>query len=98
MTKEVNLLVNDMPIPLDYFVRGFIDRTTGAMLSTLEGTGEIKTLEISIDGDNIAIILNNAAVPINFFVSKIFRNTIAGMLSPLKGVGEINKVRINIER
>jgi hypothetical protein len=98
MTRQVSLLVNDVPVSLDYFVLGFIDHTTGGMIAALEGTGEIKTLELTIDGDEVAINLNNAAVSIKPFVIKIIRNTVAGMLSSLKGVGEIDRVKLNITR
>ena len=98
MTRQVSLLVNDAPISLDYFVLGFIDHTTGGMIAALEGTGEIKTLELTIDGDKVAINLTNAAVSIKPFVIKIIRNTVAGMLSSLKGVGEIDRVKLNITR
>jgi len=98
MTRQVSLLVNDNPISLDYFVRGFIDHTTGGMISALEGTGEIKTLELAIDGEKVAVSLNNAEVPVNPFVTKIIRNTVVAMVSSLKGVGEINRVKLNITR
>ena len=97
-SKQVRLLVNDVPIELDYFVQGFIDHTIGGMVSALEGVGEIKTLDISIDGDKVTINLNNAMVPINPFVNKIIRNTIFGMVSSLKGVSEINRTNIGIRR
>ena len=96
MTKEVSLLVNDTPIPLDYFVQGFIDHTIGGMMAALEGTGEIKSLDLAIEGEEVTINLNGEMVPINFFVSKIFRSTISGMVSTLKGVNEINKINISI--
>ena len=98
MTRQVSLMVNDSPIPLDYFVQGFIDHTVDGILAALEDTGEIKTLDISIDGDEVKIILNNATVPINYFVNKIIRNTIVGMISSLKGVSEISKINISIIR
>jgi len=98
MTRQLSLSVNDQPIELDYFVQGFIDHTTGGMLAALEGIGDIKSADISIEGDKVTIKVNNALVPINPFVTKIFRNTIAGMLSPLKGVGEVNKVNMSIKR
>ena len=98
MTKEVNLLVNDTPIELDYFVEGFIDHTIGGMIAALEGTGEIESLNVSIKGDIVEVNLNNALVPTNLFVNKILKNTIAGMVSPLKGVSEINSVNISIKR
>jgi hypothetical protein len=98
MTRQVRLLVNDQPIELDYFVQGFIDHTTSGMLAGLEGAGEIESLDISIEGDDIAINLNNAQLPANPFVSKIIRNTVLGMVSSLKGVGKIDKVGIFIRR
>ena len=98
MTRQVSLSVNDVPIGLDYFVAGLIDHTIGGMLAALEGTGEIRSLDISIHGDEVTINLNDAVVPINPFVSKIVRNTVAGMVSSLKGVGEIDKTDINIRR
>jgi len=98
MTRQVNLLVNDEPIALDYFVEGFIDHTTGGMIAALEGTGEIKTLELTIDGEMVSIKLNNDEVPIKPFVSTIVRSTVAGMLSPLKGVRDTKRVKLNITR
>ena len=98
MTREVRLFVNDAPIDLDYFVLGFIDHTLSGMLAALEGTGEIKTLDVTIQGDKVTINLNNALVPTNPFVNKIMKNTIVGMLSSLRGVDEINKVKIDIKR
>ena len=98
MTREVSLFVNDAPIDLDYFVLGYFDHTLGGMVAALEGTGEIETLHVTIEGDEVNINLNNALVPTNPFVNKIIKSTIAGMLSPLRGVDEINKVRIDIRR
>ena len=98
MTKQVSLSVNDVPIETDYFVQGFIDHTTGGMISALEGTGEIKNLDVSIEGDKVTINLNNTLVPLNSFANKIIRNTIVGMVSPLKGVAAINRMNIRINR
>jgi hypothetical protein len=94
----MSLLVNDVPIEMDYFVQGFIDHTIGGVISALEETGEIKILDISIEGDKVAINLNNAVVPINPFVNELVRNTIMGMIRSLKGVSEINRMNINIRR
>jgi hypothetical protein len=99
MTKEINLSVNEVSIQLDYFVQGFIDHTIAGMVAALEGTGEIKTLFVSIEGDNVTIKLNNELVPINLFATKIIRSTILGMLATLKGVsGEINRVELGIRK
>lgn len=98
MTKYVRLTVNDVPIPLDYFVEGFIDHTVSGMVNALEGVGAIETLDVSIDGDAVTININGAALPINYFVNKIIRSTIIGMVSTLKGVGEVEKLKIAVRK
>lgn len=98
MTRQVSLLVNGQPVELDYFVQGFIDHTIGGILASLRDTGEIKSVDISIEGDEVTIILNDTLVPTNPFVSKITRNTIVAMISSLKGVGEVSKANVNIKR
>ena len=98
VSRQVSLSVNDTPIELDYFVQGFIDHTISGMLVSLKGTEEIKSLDVSIEGDKVAINLNNDILPINPFVNEIIRSTIVGMVSPLKGVSEINKAYIGIRR
>lgn len=97
-SKQVSLSVNNIPIELDYFVHDFIDHTVGGIIAGLQDTGEIETLELSIEGDEVTINLNNAVVPIKSFVTKIIRNTIVGMVSTLKGVNDTNKVTISIRR
>lgn len=96
MARQVSLSVNDTPIEIDEFVQVFIVRTIGGILSVLKNTGEIESLNLSIEGDAVSIELNNKSVPLSPFVAKITRNTVAGMISALKGVSEINKVHINI--
>ena len=98
MTKQVSLSVNDISVPLDGFVEEFIDYTTGGIIAALDGTGEIKNLELSIEGDAVTINLNNVLVPVNDFATEIIRNTVTGMISPLKGVGRIDRVKINVTR
>ncbi len=98
MTRKVTLLVNQAPIPLDYFVEGFTDHVVGAMIEALEGTGEIKNLSLSIDGGKVAINLNDTPVPVNAFASKIIRSTALGMVSPLKGVKDVDQMQVNISR
>jgi len=94
MTRQVNLVVNDKPIALDYFVQSFIDHTVDGMLSALEGVGEIKSADISIDGRKVAINVNNAVLPANPFVQQIVRSVIVGMVSALKGVTDTSKVKV----
>ena len=98
MTRRINLSVNEVPVGIDYFVQGFIDHTVAGMIAALEGTGEIRSLMVSLEGDKVAIILNDSVLPINPFANKIIRNTIEGMVSSLKGVSEVNSVTIRIKR
>ncbi|MFC1871444.1 hypothetical protein ACFLYF_03485 [Chloroflexota bacterium] len=98
MTRQVKLLVNDDPIQLDYFVERFVDHTVGGMIASLEGTGEIETLDLSLKEGKVTINLNSTDIPANPFVSQIMSCTVAGMLSTLKGVGDIKKVLITIQR
>ena len=96
MTGQINLMVNDTPIPLDSFVSEFVERTVAGMVASLKGTGRIETLFLSIVGDTVTINLNGAMVPANPFASSIIRNTVFGMVSSLKGVGEVNRVDISV--
>ena len=98
MAEQVSLSVNDTPIELDYFVQEFIDHTVGGMIPALKDTGEIKSLDVVVQGDEVKLDLNSAEVPVNLFVAKIIKNTVTGMVSSLKGVGGINKVSISIRR
>lgn len=98
MTRQVILLVNNLPIDLDYFVQGFMDHTIAGMLESLEGTGTLQSTDITLEGDRTTVKVNGAIIPTNPFVSKIIKNTIVGMVSSLKGVGKIDKVSVNIKR
>ena len=98
MTKRVSLSVNDVPIELNYFAEEFVDNTVGGMVASLEGTGEIESLHLSIEGDTVTLNLNNAGVPTSLFVSKIIRNTVTGMVSSLKGVSAVDRLSISIKR
>ena len=99
MTVQLNLTVNDNPIKTDYFVADFIDHTVSGMIESLEGTGAIKDLKLSFDGDEVSVTLNGAEVQINVFVVKIIKSTMIGMISPLKGVtSPVKKVHLVIKK
>ena len=98
MTREVDLLVNEAPIQVDSFVEGFIDHTVGGMIASLEGTDEIYSLDLFIEGDKVTINLNGTDIPANAFVGRIISNTVAGMLSSLKGVSDIKTVKITLQK
>ena len=98
MTVSLSVTVNDAPISTDYFVGGFMDHTVSGMIEALKGTGKIKDLNLSIDGDKVTVNLNGAVIPTNTFASKIIKSTILGMLSPLKGVTNPKKLSIVIHK
>jgi len=98
MSRMVELKVNDDPVKMDYFVQGFIDHTVRGMLEALEGTSEVKTLELTVEGDDVNIHLNAEDIPLNEFANQIIKNTLLGMISTLKGVGEIIRMRITLTR
>ena len=99
MTRQISLSVNDVPVELDYFVQEYIDHVAGGIVGSLKDTGEIETLEISLDNEGqVAINLNGADVPLKYFPNDIIRSTILGMVSTLKGVGEVDRLKINISR
>ena len=98
MTREINLTVNDSEIKLDYFVAGFIDHTVTGMLAALEGTGQIMTAEINIDGTDVKVAVNDDPVAVNMFVAKILSSTLKGMVSSLKGVADIARIHLYINR
>jgi len=97
-STQVSLSVNNRPIELNDFVRGYIDHVTSAILASLRGTAEMESIELAIEGDQVSIVLNHAAVPLNPFVSRIIRGTILGMVSALKGVSTIERMQVNIKK
>ncbi len=98
MARKTSLVVNDIPIKLDYFVEGYIYHVVAGILASLKGTDTIKNLELNIDGDEqVKIILNGTNVPLNYFTTQIIHNTLAGLVSNLKGVtGEVSTLKIKI--
>lgn len=99
MTRQISLSVNDIPINLDYFVGEYIDHVVGGIVASLRDTGEIESLELTIDNEGqVTINLNSAAVPLTPFPIEIIKSTIMGVVAPLKGVGEVNRLEIAIKR
>ena len=97
-SSEVHLTVNDASIELDRFVRGYIDHVVKGILASLKGTGEIRDVDLSIEGDHVSIVLNGAAIPLNPFTTRIIRATMAGMVSALKGGRAIERMGVSIKR
>ena len=98
MTVSLSLIVNDVLIRTDYFVEAFIDHTVSGMIESLEGTGKIGDLNLSVDSEKVTVKLNGAVVPTNAFVTRIIRSTMFGMVSTLKGVTEPKKLTLTIKK
>ncbi len=98
MTVKLTLKVNDTPVPADYFVESFIDHTVSGMIESLEGTGDIKDLKISVVANKVNINLNGNQITLNEFVNKFVRGTIIGMVSNLKGVKDIKNLDLEIHK
>lgn len=100
MSRKLNLSVNDVPINLDHFVHKYIEHVVGGIVASLKDTGEIDSLELTIDNEGqVAINLNNTSVPLSYFPMEIIRGTILSMVSTLKGVDtEINRLEITISQ
>ncbi len=97
-TRQVELSVNGAPIEMDYFVQRFVDHVMEGIVAGLHDTGEVETLNLSLDEESAALELNGRPVPMNEFVTLIVRNTVFGMVSSLKGVDEVDRVGIAIQR
>ena len=100
MTRKIDLSVNDKPVKLDYFVTGYVDHVVGGIIASLKDTGEIKTLELTIDNEGqVKIILNGADVPLTPFPVEIIRSTVTGMVATLKGVDKgVDRLELKISR
>ena len=100
MTRKIELSVNDKPIKLDYFVAGYVDHVIGGIVASLKDTGEIKTLELTIDNESqVKIILNGADVPLTPFPVEIIRSTVTGIVATLKGVDKgVDKLELKLSR
>ena len=98
MARQISLSVNDVSIKLDYFVHAYIDHVVGGILASLNDTGEVESLELSINNEGqVTINLNNSDVPLKYFPNEIIKSTILGMVSTLKGVGEVNRLQLSIK-
>lgn len=98
MTKKISLEVNGNPISLDYFVESFVDHTVRGMLQSLENTGPVNKLDLTVTEEEVDVVLNGQTVSTNKFVNKIMKTTVFGMVSPLKGVTDpVKNVKMEIE-
>ena len=95
---EITLVINDAPIETNPFVKDFIIKTVTGMVSSLKGTGEIESIDISLKESALSINVNESPVIIiKPFVEEIVLSTLAGMVSTLKGAaGDVQNLFIKI--
>jgi hypothetical protein len=98
MTKRISLSVNNNPIDMDYFVQRFVDHTVGGIVSSLEGVGDVRDIEMKINGNDVSLSVNAGDVSLNDFVAAIVCNTVRGLVSSLKGVESTEEIQIGIQR
>ena len=95
-SQKVSLSINDVSVPIVEFVQGFINKVVTGMLSSLKGVDKIRSVNLSLNGDEVDINVNDTAVPSNEFVNEFIRNTVIGMVTSLKGVDQVDKLEIII--
>jgi hypothetical protein len=97
-SSQIMLKVNDAPVAINNFVRGYIDHVMAGILASLKDRGKIKSVDVSIEGDQISMVVNDTTVPLNPFVTRTIRGTIVGMISSLKGVRAVEKIELSIKK
>ena len=95
-SPKVSLSINDSPVPIAGFVQVFIRSVVTGMLSTLKGVDEMRSIDLSFNGDDVVINVNGAVVPSNDFVNEFVRNTVIGMVTSLKGVEQVDRLQVSI--
>jgi hypothetical protein len=98
MTGNFSLIVNDAPIHSHPFVEEFIEHTISGMIEALKGTGKIKDLNLTVNGDYVTLNLNGVTIPTNAMTGKMIKNTILGMVSAIPGMEDINKLSIIVHK
>jgi hypothetical protein len=98
VSSQVMLMVNDAPVAINNFVRGYIDHVMAGILLSLKDIGKIKSVDVAIEGDQISMVINDKTVPLNPFVTRTIHGTIVGMISSLKGVSAVEKIAVSIRR
>ncbi len=95
-SKTVTLKVNEVNIPLSFFVQTYFDRVMDGIVGSLENTSPVETLNLEAGTDAITLTLNGSPVVLNEFVRHIIRSTAEGMISSLRGVDKIKTFTISI--
>ena len=93
---KAKLWVNKKAIEMNPFVEEFLAQTSLGAVSSLKGTEDIKSREISQEKGEVKITVNGNAILLNPFTNEIICNTLVGLMSSLKGVGKIESFDISV--
>jgi hypothetical protein len=99
MARILTMTVNGNQIKFIPFVEEYVYQVANGIVASLKDTGAIKTLELKLDGGEVALNLNGKEVPVNVFVTRIITSTMAGMVSTLKGAeGKMKTLELKISQ
>lgn len=93
---EMMLLVNNIPIALNFFVAEILYKTLIGALAALKRTEAIESLQVSVREGQVGLTLNGAQLPLTPPVNDIIANTLAGIVSSLRGVHQIDSLHIEL--
>ena len=93
---KTQLEVNNVRVELNPFVDEFLTRTVVGAVSSLKGAGNIWSLVLYLERDDVKIVVNGNELPLTPFPKEIITNTIVGLVSPLKGVDNVDSLKINV--
>lgn len=85
-SKIVTLKVNEIEVPLSFFVQTYFDHILDGIARSLEGACQVKTMTVDAKDKKVSLIINGETVRLNEFVERIVFNTAHGMVSSLRGV------------
>ena len=94
---KVELWVNNSSIELNPFVEQFLARTVAGAVSSLKEAGDLRSMELHIEQDEVSIIVSGKELSLTPFPKDIISGTITGLVSSLKGVGKIDRLKISVK-
>ncbi|MDY6836241.1 MAG: hypothetical protein SVY53_15715 [Chloroflexota bacterium] len=100
MREDFNakLWVNGTEIQMNQFVEAFICGTIVGGISTLKGVGDIQSLDVYQERDEVSVNVNNQDLALTPFPKELISGTLLGLVSPLKNVERVEKVHVIVNK
>ncbi len=96
---EASLTVNGNLIELTGFPKEFLIKTAIGSVSSLKKVGEIKNVEIALDGGKVSVTVSGEKIPLSPFPMGIIAGTFSGLVSTLKGVDrKVESFKITVKQ